>query len=278
MSMTLSPNGDTNGLEAEIRAVFPHQLNPINSLSKTVPSKKPVFLRAKWNHLLFANYEVDSAVLRPSTPSGTTLDSWNGMTFISLVAFRFSETSLLRIPALGWRNFDEVNLRFYVKCPSNGETKNGVVFIKEIVPSWVISKTANLLYGENYKNKEMHSSIELLPNSIKNISYEIRDPDSRNIFSASVEDSGKIPPHDSLGSYITEHYWGYASRNAKSTVEYEVEHPQWKVTQVSDYVVKFDFEQVYGGEYSFLSAIKPQSVFYCEGSEVAVRMGRRLKL
>ena len=124
----------------------------------------------------------------------------------------------------------------------------------------------------------MHSSIELLPNSIKNISYEIRDPDSRNIFSASVEDSGKIPPHDSLGSYITEHYWGYASRNAKSTVEYEVEHPQWKVTQVSDYVVKFDFEQVYGGEYSFLSAIKPQSVFYCEGSEVAVRMGRRLKL
>ena len=265
-------------MEPEIRAVFPHQLNPINSLSKPVTNRKPVFLRAKWNHLLFANYEVDSTVLEPHTPSGTTLDSWNGITFISLVAFRFSETSLLGIPALGWRNFDEVNLRFYVKCLTDGKTKNGVVFIKEIVPSWVISKTANLLYGENYKNKKMNSSIELLSNSIRKIRYEIRDSNSSNIFSASVEDSGKIPSQGSLGNYITEHYWGYAARNTKSTVEYEVEHPQWNVTEVSDYLITFNFEEVYGEEYSFLSEIKPQSVFYCEGSEIAVRMGRRLKL
>ena len=104
--------------------------------------------------MLFANYEVDSAVLGPLTPGGTTLDSWNGITFISLVAFRFSETSLLGIPALGWRNFDEVNLRFYVKCLTDGKTKNGVVFIKEIVPSWVISKTANYFTVKTTKTRK----------------------------------------------------------------------------------------------------------------------------
>ena len=261
----------------EIHVVFLHQLKPISSLSKTVIRKKPVFLRGKWNHLLFANYEVDPTVLQDHTPRGTILDSWNEKIFLSLVAFRFSETSVLGIPALGWRNFDEVNLRFYVKCKIDQETKNGVVFIKEIVPSWLVSKTANLLYGENYQNKEMHSSIEFISSSIKNVSYEIKDSNSTNKFSAFVEDTGEILPQDSLGSYITEHYWGYAKRSADITVEYQVEHPQWKVTKVDDYVIKFDFEQVYGNPYSFLSSLKPQSVFYCEGSGISVRMGRKLK-
>ena len=271
------PKGDIDGLDQEIPVVSLHWKRPINSLSKKNTKKRPVFLRGKWNHLLFANYEVDPATLKFQTPNGTILDSWNDSTFISLVAFRFSGTSVLGIPTFGWRNFDEVNLRFYVKCSRDQETKKGVVFIKEIVPSWLVSKTANLLYGENYQNKKMHSSIELLASSMKNISYEIKDSDSTNNFSASVENSGKIPPRDGLGSYITEHYWGYAKKSTKTTVEYEVEHPQWKVTKVDDYVIKFDFEQVYGNPYSFLSSLQPQSVFYCEGSEIAVRMGRKLK-
>jgi len=227
---------------------------------------------------LFANYEVDANLLGPYVPNGTSQDSWNGSTFLSLVAFRFSNTRMLGIPTFGWRNFDEVNLRFYVRGTEALKNKKGVVFIKEIVPSWLVSTIARLLYGENYQSKDMHSSIESRPNSSKIISYEIRETDLSNKFSAFVTNPEKVPTPDSLEAFITEHYWGFASRNSKKTVEYEVEHPQWTVSKVDDYSITFDFKKVYGDTYSFLSDQKPQSVFYCEGSDIIVRMGKTLNL
>ena len=185
---------------------------------------------------------------------------------------------MLGIPTFGWRNFDEVNLRFYVRGTEALKNKKGVVFIKEIVPSWLVSTIARLLYGENYQSKDMHSSIESRANSSKIISYEIREADLSNKFSAFVTNPEKVPTPDSLEAYITEHYWGFASRNSKKTVEYEVEHPQWTVSKVDDYSITFDFKKVYGDTYSFLSDQKPQSVFYCEGSDIIVRMGKTLNL
>ena len=247
-------------------------------MSESNTKKRPVFLRGKWNHLLFANYEIDPNLLSSQVPTGTRLDSWNGSTFLSLVAFRFSDTRMLGIPTFGWRNFDEINLRFYVRGTEDQKVKNGVVFIKEIVPSWLVSTIARLLYGENYQNKEMHSSIESVPDSSKTLSYEIRESDLTSKFSAFVSNPEKMPTEDSLEGYITEHYWGFAGRNSKKTVEYEVEHPKWAVSKVDNYSITLDFEKFYGDRYSFLSDQKPQSVFYCEGSEIVVRMGKTLKL
>ena len=245
-------------------------------MSRSNTKKRPIFLRAKWNHLLFANYEVDANLLSPYVPNGTSQDSWNGSTFLSLVAFRFSNTRMLGIPTFGWRNFDEVNLRFYVRGTENQKNKNGVVFIKEIVPSWLVSTIARLLYRENYQNKDMNSSIESRPDSSKIISYEIRESDLSNKFSAFVTTPEKMPTPDSLEAYITEHYWGFSSRNSEKTMEYEVEHPQWTVSKVEDYSITFDFEKVYGDRYSFLSDQNPHSVFHCEGSDIIVRMGKTL--
>ncbi len=36
-------------------------------------------------------------------------------------------------------NFEEVNLRFYVRRETEGEVRRGVVFIKEIVPRFAIA-------------------------------------------------------------------------------------------------------------------------------------------
>ena len=175
-------------------------------MSESNTEKRPVFLRANWNHLLFANYEVDPNLLSSQVPTGTRLDSWNGSTFLSLVAFHFSDTRMLGIPTFGWRNFDEVNLTFYVRGTEDQKSKNGVVFIKEIVPSWLVSTIARLFYGENYQNKEMYSSIESVPDSSKTLSYEIRESDLTSKFSAFVSNPEKMPTEDSLEGYITEHF------------------------------------------------------------------------
>ena len=61
------------------------------------------------------NYEVPPALLRPLVPSGTELDTWDGATVASMVGFRFLDTRVAGIPVPGHGDFDEVNLRFYVR-------------------------------------------------------------------------------------------------------------------------------------------------------------------
>ena len=84
------------------------------------PSKQPAeqpaaFLTARWVHLVMLNYEVDPAVLQPFVPAGVELDDWQGRTLASMVGFNFLDTRVLGVPIPFHRNFEEVNLRFYVR-------------------------------------------------------------------------------------------------------------------------------------------------------------------
>ena len=79
------------------------------------PAVPGIFLTAEWRHLLMVNYVVDPAVLEPLVPAGTELDLWQGRAYVSVVGFRFLRTRVLGMPIPFHRNFDEVNLRFYVR-------------------------------------------------------------------------------------------------------------------------------------------------------------------
>ena len=86
-----------------------------------------VFLTAEWQHLVMLNYEVDAGLLLPFTPAGTELDRWNEQTFVSLVGFRFLKTKLLGfLPIPMHSNFEEVNLRFYVRRRVGSQSRNEV--------------------------------------------------------------------------------------------------------------------------------------------------------
>src|ERR1700694_5344735 len=98
-------------------------------------SRNEIFLRAEWRNLAMLNYEVEPALLARFVPNGTELDRWNGKVFVSLVGFCFLKTEICRISIPFHRNFDEVNLRFYVRRREGNEIRRGVVFIREIVRS-----------------------------------------------------------------------------------------------------------------------------------------------
>jgi len=102
-----------------------------------------------------ANYIVDPAILIPWLPHRTELDSYNGNVYVSLVGFMFANTKLLGMRIPFHANFEEVNLRFYVRYNDNGEWKRGTVFIREIVPKRAISFIANKVYHENYCTRRM---------------------------------------------------------------------------------------------------------------------------
>ncbi|HEX2682370.1 MAG TPA: DUF2071 domain-containing protein, partial [Ferruginibacter sp.] len=101
------------------------------------------FLTARWERLIMANYMVDAGILKPYLPYKTELDYFKGKVFVSLVGFMFNNTRLMGFRIPFHVNFEEVNLRFYVRYNDNGEWKRGTVFIKEIVPKPAISFIAN---------------------------------------------------------------------------------------------------------------------------------------
>ena len=73
------------------------------------------FLTATWSNLFLASYAVPPTLLEPRLPPGTELDTRDGHAFVSLVAFEFLDTRVRGIAWPGYRNFAELNLRFYVR-------------------------------------------------------------------------------------------------------------------------------------------------------------------
>ena len=121
------------------------------------------FLTADWRHLVIVNYEVGPGVLTAYLPAGVELDTWEGKTLASIVAFEFSNTRVLGVGIPGHRDFHEVKLRFYVRRRVNGGWRRGVVFVEELVPRRAIAWTANLLYGERYRALRMNGEVWRAP-------------------------------------------------------------------------------------------------------------------
>jgi uncharacterized protein YqjF (DUF2071 family) len=234
------------------------------------------FLKAEWRKLALANYIIDQKLLVKYLPVGTELDFWNGNCYVSLVGFMFTNTKLLGIKIPFHTNFEEVNLRFYVKRFEDGEWKRGVVFIKEIVPKKALTFIANNVYNENYETLPMEHYWDT-ENNKRTVLYKWKKDNVWHEFKiiASIE-KFKIE-HRSETEFITEHYWGYAKVNKKKSNEYEVTHPKWEVYNVNEYEIKVDFGAVYGKEFEILNSIKPNSVMLAEGSEITVESKRTIK-
>lgn len=233
------------------------------------------FLNAEWKKLAIANYVTDKEILSKYLPAGTELDLWQNKCMISLVGFMFKNTKLLGVKIPFHVNFEEVNLRFYVKRIENGELKRGVVFIKEIVPKPALSIVANTVYNENYETLPMSHRWEETAESLF-VEYNWKKGNLKNSFLIESEpESLEIEPGTET-EFITEHYWGYAKVNDRTTNEYQVTHPRWKVYSVKNYSIDVDFGKVYGSEFEFLNTVKPDSVMLTEGSEITVEKKRRI--
>ncbi len=231
------------------------------------------FLKAEWRKLAIINYEISPEVLIKYLPKGTELDFYQGKCYLSLVGFMFLNTKLLGLPIPFHRNFEEVNLRFYVKKKEGNEWKRGVVFIKEIVPKPALSFVANSIYKENYKTMPMKNSIHEKGKELL-IKYSWKDKSWHSIEITAENERLKMETNSEF-EFITEHYFGFTKKGNK-TSEYEVCHPKWDYYFIKDHQLEIDFEKIYGKDFGFLSHQKPISVMLAEGSEIEVKTKRYL--
>lgn len=226
------------------------------------------FLKAEWRKLAIINYEINPEILQSYLPKGTELDFYKGKCYVSLVGFMFLNTKLLGLPIPFHRNFEEVNLRFYVKKKENGIWKRGVVFIKEIVPKPALSLVANSIYKENYHTMPMKNQIEKREDELL-IRYSWKDKNWHSI-QIMAENTAKPMKENSEFEFITEHYFGFTKKE-NTTSEYEVCHPKWKCYTVKEYHLEIDFQKIYGNDFECLDHQKPISVMLAEGSEIQVK-------
>ena len=106
------------------------------------------------------NFVVDAKIVTPLVPPGTEIDFENGETFLSVVGFLFLDTRLFGLPIPLHRDFEEVNLRFYVRKRSADTWRRGVVFVRELVPRRAIAIVARSFYGEHYLAMPMKHRID----------------------------------------------------------------------------------------------------------------------
>ncbi|MEP6945609.1 MAG: DUF2071 domain-containing protein [Acidobacteriota bacterium] len=229
------------------------------------------FLTARWEDLIMANYAVDPSLLEPLVPEGTELDLYDGKCFVSLVGFMFRDTRVMDFIIPFHVNFEEVNLRFYIKRNADGEERRAVRFIKEIVPRFAIATVARVLYGEPYECWSMdHVRTDT------NVGYSWSKDGSTNKIEVEIGESQGVPEAGSQGEFIIEHYWGYTARGGGRVDEYKVEHPKWELFSVKNEQIDVDFGKVYGAAFAFLNNEKAHSVLLAKGSEVAVYKGKRI--
>lgn len=235
-----------------------------------------VFLTARWIHLAMLNYEVDPALLELLVPSGTDLHAFAGKTFASIVGFQFLDTRVLGVPVPFHRNFDEVNLRFYVRRDTRDGTRRGVVFVKEIVPRAAIAWVARRVYNENYVALRMAHEDEVGLSPEPRVAYRWNHGGRSHHLAVRVGGSPYLPADSSEEAFITEHYWGYVRRPDGPTLEYGVEHPRWRVWRASETEFDCDVSALYGAAFAAYLRGPPSSAFLAEGSAVVVRRARPL--
>ncbi len=230
---------------------------------------KSPFLTAEWNNLIMANYLIDPKILLPFLPPCTELDSFHGNYYVSLIGFMFENTRVLGIKIPFHVNFEEVNLRFYVKHNDQGNWKRGAVFIKEIVPKRAISLVANTLYNEKYSTMKMDHYFKANNDEIE-LGYSWKYKNNWNSLEAKISNKTIPMLAESEEEFIAEHYWGYAKYNEKTTFEYAVQHPRWEVYPVKNFKINCDFKNLYGNQFEFLDNAKPASVFVANGSAIKI--------
>ena len=232
------------------------------------------FLTAEWRHLAMLNYVADPEILAPLVPTGTELDFHNDETFVSIVGFLFLRTRVLGFPIPLHRNFEEVNLRFYVRRHTADGWRRGVTFVRELVPRRAIALVARAFYDEPYLAAPMRHSIAHGAQELS-VEYEWWRLGRWETLAMTAGGAARVPATGSHEEFIAEHYWGYTKR-AAGTSEYGVEHEQWRLQSATQWRFEADVTSLYGPQFVETLRGAPVSAFVAEGSPVIVRRGGRL--
>jgi uncharacterized protein len=236
------------------------------------------FLTASWRDLALLNWRVQPEILAQYVPRGTELDNWNGGYYVTLVGFRFLDTRVLGLPVPFHGDFQEVNLRTYVRRTAGQEVHRGVRFLQELVSSPVIATGARVTFNEPYRVVDMDRRVNSGEpgEPVASVEYRWRWKTEWCGLAVTLKGSATPPAANSEEEFITYKRWGFTPQRDGGTIEYHVEHPNWNVWQVADARVYGSVGESDGPMWSTIFGSRPHSVFFADGSPITIYRPARI--
>ena len=256
-----------------------------NNTASNYMSDSVDLLKAAWLNLVFLNYEVEKSLLERYLPSGVELDTYNGRHYLSIVGLMHLHTEIAGVTNPVNPEFEQVNLRFYVKRPiETGGYKHGVVFIRQIVADVLPSVGARALYNERSVQMPVRHSFSMPSDGADAMgSFEYAwatgDDESQVWHTVRAATAGAL--HNiQMGSkeeFLMQRPWGFSGTPGMTTLEYHVEHPLWRIWSANKASLECDVKEVFGRELVPYLSRPPVLSFVAEGSPVTVHLPKAIE-
>ena len=220
------------------------------------------------------NYEVDREWAEKFVPTGCELELYEGKALVTVVAFRFHKTRVCGIRMPFYRDFNEINLRIYVRrrVAIDGGYRRGVVFIKELIAYKLPALIANVVFRENFgvmpvervlgENKIVY---EWGGDGVGGYKHRVKGD-----FDGGLKEWGAGTEEEFIG----DNFWAYKDLDTEKgrTCVFEVKHRRWKMRKLVNVEVDINIEKLYGAEWAEHMGGEPKGVFYVDGGEVGVTL------
>ncbi|MFA7383633.1 MAG: DUF2071 domain-containing protein [Desulfurivibrionaceae bacterium] len=232
------------------------------------------FLTAQLSRLILLNYEVNPSLLAPRLPTYTELDFYDHRAFVSLIGLHFSKPRIYGLPLPFYREYAQVNLRFYVRRRiERGNWRRGVVFIGQIVPHLPVAWAARSLFHENAVARNMDEANLSQSRNAMTTEYGWRSGGQRYFIRAVYPDHPVLPEPGTVEEFLLERYWGYTRQQDGGCLEYRFSHPPWRICKAVEAETSPGLGDFYGPPFAGLFGKQPNSAFAANGSEVVLSRG-----
>lgn len=204
----------------------------------------------EWNNAVFLHWEVDLYDLQGIIPPGLDIDLYEGKPWVSLVAFTMEKIRPRHLPPFSpISNFDEINIRTYVKRG----LKNGVYFLNIEGGTRVSCAVARLLSELPYH----HSSMSRQGNT-----YHSENKHFKDRFRILYDVGQEINEKAALDKWLTEKYALF--QDTDTTINrFEIHHVEWPIYELDIKEITVDYPR-------FKNLLKafPDRMHYSPGVQV----------
>ncbi|WBB60654.1 DUF2071 domain-containing protein [Streptomyces sp. WMMC500] len=221
-------------------------------------------LTQQWLDLTFVHWAAEPAAVAPLLPRGTVPDTYDGLTYVGLIAFRMDRVGWLRLPPVPYLgSFPETNVRLY-SVDAHG--RRGVVFRSLDAARLVPVVLGRLGFGLPYVWSRM--SVSRAGDTVAYTSAR-RWPGPRGASSRlTVRPGERVGEASGLEHFLTAR-WGLHRAFFGRTGYLPNEHPRWPLHRAELIECEEDLVAAAGLP---APAADPVSVLYSPG--VPVRLGR----
>lgn len=217
----------------------------------------------EWNNAIFLHWRIEENVLQKLVPPDITVDTFEGYSWVSLVAFTMENIKPRFLPSISAiSDFHEINIRTYVIR----ENKPGVYFLNIEAEKKLSCTIAKALSGLPYEK-----AIIKRFNSNEHKAYTSLNTNKQFSFETHFNIGTEIQNVTLLDKWLTERYCLYSNNNS-DIFRYEIHHKPWQLFSIN--IAKLITHYKIG---DIDLSRKPDLVHFSNGVKVIAWAKQRLK-